>query len=163
MKKFLIVILSVLTFAACEKKQEKTQTVPDKAAGIYATLGIADYQKLLNDNKGRVILVNFFATWCPPCRKEISELTRLNVSYKDKGVVFIGISVDENGDEAVKMFAEKANFNYKVYLATPELSASQQIDAIPHSFFYDKKGKLVQSLKGYIEPGDITNILNMLI
>lgn len=159
MKKILVFLLSVLILSACGKKQEQLP----KSTGQFKQINLVEFNNILNSNNGKVVLVNFFATWCPPCRKEIPELINMANEYKDKNLVIIGISVDENGEEAVAPFSQQVGFNYPVFLTTPELNSSFNIDAVPQIFIYDKQGKLVANLKGYIESSELKAMIDKLL
>lgn len=159
MRKMLIILLVMLTFSACGKKEATTS----KTSGQFKQLNLIEFNNVLNSNMGKVVLVNFFATWCPPCRKEIPELINLTKEYKDKNLVIIGISVDENGEEAVLPFSQQVGFNYPVFLTTPELNSSFNIDAVPQIFIYDKAGKLVANLKGYVESSELKAMIDKLL
>jgi peroxiredoxin len=92
--------------------------------------------------KGKVVLVNFWATWCPPCLKEIPDLETLYGRFKDQGLVILAIS-DENAGK-VEPFVAKHNMTYPVF-ADPKREVIDQfsIEGIPKSFVYDRNGKLV--------------------
>ena len=96
----------------------------------------------LKELKGKVVLVNFWATWCPPCRKEMPDLNTLYQRFKDQGFVILAIS-DEEADK-VKPFIAERNISYPVML-DPGRKVNElfQVDGIPKSFVYDREGKLV--------------------
>lgn len=96
----------------------------------------------LKELKGKVVLVNFWATWCPPCRKEMPDLNTLYQRFKDQGFVILAIS-DEEADK-VKPFIAERNISYPVML-DPRRKVNElfQVDGIPKSFVYDREGKLV--------------------
>ena len=79
------------------------------------SLNLASLNDLLAKNKGKVVMLNFFATWCPPCRVEIPELIKTSKAYADKGVVIISLSVDEDS-APVLPFVKKMGMDYPVYL-----------------------------------------------
>ena len=91
---------------------------------------------------GEVVLVNFWATWCPPCQKETPDLEALYERFKSRGFVILGIS-DEDSSK-VKPFVAKRKITYPVLL-DPGRKVNQlfQINGIPKSFVYDRAGKLV--------------------
>ena len=159
MKKYLILLLFMFSFLSCGKEQH-TQPKP---SGTYKQINLVDFNNILALNKGKVVIVNFFATWCPPCRKEIPELINLSKTYEGKNLQIIGISVDENGEEAVIPFAQKVGFNYPVYLTTPELNTTFNIDAVPQIFLYDKNGKLITNLKGYVDAKELSAMIEKLL
>lgn len=73
----------------------------------------------LSNFDGNVRIVDFWATWCPPCRKEIPHFQKLHETYGDKGLTIIGISLDQNGAEAVKPFAEQMKMTYTSLIGNP--------------------------------------------
>jgi peroxiredoxin len=96
----------------------------------------------LKELKGKVVLVNFWATWCPPCRKEMPDLNTLYQRFKDQGFVILAIS-DEEADK-VKPFIAERNISYPAML-DPGRKVNElfQVQGIPKSFVYDREGKLV--------------------
>lgn len=96
----------------------------------------------LRQLKGKVVLVNFWATWCPPCRKEMPDLNTLYQRFRDQGFVILAIS-DEEADK-VKPFIAERNISYPVML-DPGRKVNElfQVEGIPKSFVYDREGKLV--------------------
>ena len=109
--------------------------------------GIVDSKDLA----GQVLLVNFWATWCPPCRKEIPALMRIQEEYKDKGFSVIGISMDEGGRRIVSKFVKKLKMNYPVFIGSAKLGRNfGGVMGIPVSFLVDREGNLVKRLDGYI-------------
>ena len=95
-----------------------------------------------SDLKGKVVIVNFWATWCPPCRKEMPDLEYLYNKFKDQGFVILAIS-DEK-EETVKEFITKNNYTYPVLLDPGrKVNEAYLMDGIPKSFIYDREGKMV--------------------
>jgi len=94
--------------------------------------------------KGKVVVLNFWATWCPPCREEIPEMIQLQNDYKDR-LVIIGVSEDEDPPEKVLEFVKQKGINYPVVMATPELIEKYGgVAALPTSFVIDTQGGVVQ-------------------
>ncbi len=105
--------------------------------------------------KGKVVLVNFWATWCPPCREEIPELVKLQAAYKDQ-LQIIGVSEDEDvPPEMVKNFARTMHVNYPILIVSRELEKEfGGIPALPTSFLVNKDGGVVQKHVGLF-PGEV--------
>ena len=106
----------------------------------------------LADLKGKVVLVNFWATWCPPCRAEIPDLVKLQDKYRDKLVV-LGISEDEVDPAQVKAFATEQKMNYPIVMATTELrQIFKGVAALPTTFVLDTEGKIQMRHVGMLDP-----------
>jgi thiol-disulfide isomerase/thioredoxin len=100
--------------------------------------------------RGKVVLLNFWATWCPPCRAEIPDLVALQEKYKDT-LQIIGISEDEGGVDGVKRFAAEHRINYPVVMTTPALEKMfPGISALPTSFVIDRESRVVQKHVGML-------------
>jgi thiol-disulfide isomerase/thioredoxin len=125
--------------------------------------GLDGNKMKLSDLKGQVVLLNFWATWCPPCRKEIPDLIQLQDKYKSQGFTVIGISVDEQGARVVKPFSTQLKMNYPILLATSEVAEAYRIDGIPASFLIDREGRLASTHIGFTErlvfESEIVNLL----
>ena len=108
----------------------------------------------LSDYRGKVVIIDFWATWCPPCRKGIPDLIKLKNEYKDKDVEIIGVSLDRvtragKTAEDVVPFIEKMGINYPIVwgtLQTPQTFG--RVQAIPTTFFLDKNGKVRKKIEG---------------
>ena len=99
---------------------------------------------------GKVLIVNFWATWCPPCRAEIPDLIALQEKYRDQ-VQIIGISEDEAPVETVKRFVADHKMNYPVVMLTPDLEKMfPGISALPTSFIVNRDGRIVQKHVGML-------------
>jgi thiol-disulfide isomerase/thioredoxin len=102
--------------------------------------------------RGKIVMVNFWATWCGPCRAEIPDLVALQDKYRDQ-LVILGISEDETGVEPVRQFAAKYKMNYTVAMATPEIRAAfPNVMALPTTFVLDRDGRLAQKSVGMLNP-----------
>lgn len=107
--------------------------------------------------QGKVVLVNFWATWCPPCRAEIPILIELSKKYPDKLLV-IGVSMDDGPAEEVKDFAVAAGINYPIVMGSRELAYEYGgVPALPTSFLVNEEGRVVQKHVGLF-PGGIYEI-----
>jgi len=104
------------------------------------------------EQRGKVVLVNFWATWCGPCREEIPYLVRLAERYPDHLMV-IGVSEDHGSPDAVAAFAGQYGVNYPIVMSTPEIKrAFPGVFALPTSFVVDPEGRMVESHVGLISP-----------
>jgi peroxiredoxin len=94
--------------------------------------------------KGKAVVLNFWATWCPPCKAEIPDLIQVYKKYKKKGFVLIGISIDQEGWDVVKPFIKEAKIPYPVVLADSIIVQHYgNFDGIPATFFINSNGMIV--------------------
>ena len=95
------------------------------------------------DYKGKVVVVDFWATWCPPCRKEIPEYVAMQKKYADRGLVILGFSLDELPPADVKAFGEKLKINYPLLMADAETAeAFGGVEGLPTAFVIDREGNI---------------------
>ncbi len=94
----------------------------------------------LSDFRGRVVFINFWTTWCPPCRIEMPEIESLYQQYREQGVIVLGIDLQEDGD-VVRSFVEEGGYTFTFLLDTPgEVGYAYRVQAIPSSIFIDTEG-----------------------
>src|SRR6266436_1925265 len=106
----------------------------------------------LSDFKGKVVILDFWATWCPPCRAEVPDFVRLQAKYRDKGLSVVGLSLDAEGAKVVRPFAEEYNVNYVMLIANDETTRSfGGVVGIPTTFVLDRTGKIVSKFIGKTE------------
>lgn len=100
--------------------------------------------------KGKVVLLDFWATWCPPCRREIPGFIELQDRYGPDGLVVVGVSLDDAGPEVVEAFAEKTGINYPLAMGNREvLKAAGGVEALPTTLVIDREGRLIERHVGY--------------
>ena len=100
--------------------------------------------------KGKVVLLDFWATWCPPCKAEIPHFIELQNAYGPKGAQVIGLSVDQEGEEVVRPFVQAEGINYPVAVVGPDLGQKYGgIRGIPTTFLIDKQGRIAKKYIGY--------------
>jgi thiol-disulfide isomerase/thioredoxin len=119
-------------------------------APAFTLNALSGQQAALSQYKGQVVMVNFWATWCGPCRAEIPDLVALQEKYKDTLQV-IGISEDEADVEVVRRFAAEHKVNYPVAMMTPEVEKLfPGVSALPTSFILDRESRVVQKHVGML-------------
>lgn len=121
----------------------------------YSAMGLDGSKFELETKKGKVVLLNLWATWCGPCRFEIPELQLIHDRYAPKGFEVIGVSVDESGVESVRDFVKEHEMTYPVVLdAEGKLANVFQTSVLPTSVVIDRNGKIVWKKFGAIMPDD---------
>lgn len=117
---------------------------------------------LINENRGKVILLNFFATWCPPCKVEIPELAAIREKYSNAQLLVIGLAVDEDTEEVLP-FIEKNGVNYPVYKADKSITVHFGIESVPHNSFFAKDGQMIISEPGMAESEILQQVIDDLL
>ncbi|WP_161946142.1 TlpA family protein disulfide reductase [Desulfonatronum thiosulfatophilum] len=132
MKKLLICILLIFGVFLCPWPGW-AQSLP--------VMDLQAYNQFLEKNKGKVIVVDFWATWCGPCRKKLPELQKCRDVFPKEDLTLIGISLDFN-PETLATYLQDNPLNYPVYLAEENLAEQLEVQAIPLLFVYDVAGQL---------------------
>lgn len=143
----LLCLFSLLTVGSFSGKAIAAVSMPEFSLPS-AVDGTVFESKNLN---GKIMLVTFFATWCPPCRQEIPSLIQLQNDFGPLGFSVIGLSVDEGGPKVVAKLVEKEKINYPVLMANRATARSfGGIAGIPTSFLVNAKGHIVKKYPGYV-------------
>lgn len=104
----------------------------------------------LNDYRGKWVLVNFWATWCPPCIDEVPDLVALHEAHKKTDLVVIGVAL-ESTEKSVKAFVAKRNVTYPIVLGDYDMAEQVgQIEVLPTSYLYNPQGELVSYQEGIL-------------
>ena len=144
------------------------------ASGAAATApGLAKVEKWsLADQKGKVVMVNYFATWCGPCVEETPELAVIAKEFKDRGVVTVGVSMDRDEDrvggegsrvKALREFVKNNDVQYPLLMPADDSMLWKIQFPIPQTFLYDKQGRRARAIMGGIDPGDVRAALEELL
>ena len=124
----------------------------------YRAVSLAGDSVSLAGQRGKVVLLNVWATWCHPCREEIPELRELHTKYMARGLEVVGVSVDADGnDDGIKAFMKDFDMTYPIWRDPDERVSTQfLVIGVPATFLIDKQGVLRWRKTGPIQPGDTT-------
>lgn len=117
------------------------------AAGMAPEFVLGDVR--LSDYRGRVVLLNCWATWCPPCEREIPWFMEFERTYGTKGLSVLGVSVD-SGWDVLTPFVQRKAINYKIALANDEFSKLYGVSALPMTFLIDRAGRIAITHTGIV-------------
>ena len=158
MRRYPLLWVLVVVLAGCEppgrgKKTEPSPMPTGPTASVFSipSLKTKDEKIDLESFKGQVVLLDFWATWCPPCRSELPALGRLYEELKGQGFVLVGMTVDQGSAEQVADAVGRFSLPYPVGLAGPEIQeAYGGIRAVPTKFLLDAKGTVRQRYLGVV-------------
>jgi len=118
----------------------------------------------LSDFKGKVVILDFWATWCPPCRAEIPGFVAIQKKYADKAFTVIGVSLDKEGPSVVKPFMRQLGMNYPVVMGNPKIVGDYGgITAIPTTFVIDRQGNVVTAYQGFTDQATFESVIGPLL
>ena len=153
----------VVVLLACAGREEDQAAVVDIGAPVpvYRAASMSGDSVSLADQRGKVVLLNVWATWCHPCREEIPELRAIHDTYRSRGLELIGVSVDAQGNEdGIRAFMKEFQMTYPVWHDPDErVSTRFLIVGVPATFLIDRAGILRWRKTGPIHPGD-TSLTN---
>jgi peroxiredoxin len=164
---FAVVVIAAMLFIgskiARKRQTEARRTgslVPGQVIGRVApdfTLKTLDGKTLkLSDLRGKAVVLNFWATWCPPCKVELPWFVDLQKQYGPQGLQVVGISEDEGGKDKVAAFVKEMGVNYTI--AVDDNSVSEKygdVEDLPTTFYIDRDGKIVQFAMGLVDRSEI--------
>ena len=160
------VLVSLILFLfsyGCDKKVEALQTAPD-----FTLRSLNGDSISLKDYRGKIVLLDFWATWCAPCRQSIPELVELQKKYRDQGVAVIGVSMDDPQmfpDSYISAFKEKFKMNYPIIRADQKVAMDYfgtTSMVIPTLFVINREGKIADKIVGYA-PGAVERSLKKVL
>ncbi len=132
----------------------------DKYINDFTLLDLKGEEVSLSDFEGKIVVLNFWATWCPPCKAEIPDFIEVCKLYEDRGVQFIGVSVDrDTGD--LKKFVNDFNINYPVLVdgTIDNVAPRWKISGIPTTFILSKNGEVISSSVGMMAKAQLVKAI----
>ncbi len=159
---------SLFMLTGCSKKEGGVTAgaVKEGAKAVNFTLkDMQDKEVKLSDYAGKVVLLNFWATWCPPCREEIPSMAKLNEQMAGKPFQMLCVSIDDGGKADVLAFFKKEGVTLPA-LSDPDSEVGRQygITGVPESFIIDKQGKIVKKVIGgldWVSPDIVSFLTNL--
>jgi thiol-disulfide isomerase/thioredoxin len=166
----------ILTFAACsesnadakaDSRPQKTAVKQDVPKAFnFSVTTLEGNNVSLDDYSGKVLILDLWDTWCPPCKAEIPHFIDLYTRYESKGLEILGVAFGREGEPAVRNFAKDYGVNYANALANQELmNGFGPISSIPTTFVIDQNGGIYKKYIGYKEKSvfenDIKTLLNL--
>jgi peroxiredoxin len=148
------VFFALLLLNACNSSTEEAQPVQPRglvgqAAPDFTLRDIQGKEVKLSQFKGQVVVLNFWATWCPPCREEMPSMEKLYRDNREKGLVILAVNVDENGKKAVSDFLQRTPYSFPILLDDKNIAQQTYgVFRFPESFIIDRNGKVVEKIIG---------------
>jgi thiol-disulfide isomerase/thioredoxin len=149
-----------------------TANTPTDAPTI-ALKDLNDKEVTLDQYKGKVVLVNFWATWCGPCKVEIPWMIEFQQKYGPRGFTILGVSMDEDGKKAVQPFLDKERFdvggqqeamNYPIVFGSDSIAEKfGGVMGLPTSMLYTRDGKKIRTIVGLVNHDDISKVIEGLL
>ena len=153
MKRYILVLLPLIIVLFVCAEAEKTSIFGNNSsqAPDFTVKDLKGREISLSNYSGKVVFLNFWATWCRPCKAEIPDFIEAYKQYKDKGMEIIGISVDRISPKSVLKFAEQYKINYPVVMSTNKIQKDYEPGPyIPTTIIIDQEGKIRHRHIGYM-------------
>jgi peroxiredoxin len=163
-----------------------TRVLAERCVGVCSEVGVRLWQSLANsdhnmapdftlndasgkpvklsDFRGKVVLLNFWATWCPPCKVEIPWLVEFQQTYGDRDFVVLGVSLDEDGWKSVQPFLDDNKINYRVMIGNDDIAALYGgIKSLPTTLLIDKSGRIASTYAGLVSQSEYRTGIELLL
>lgn len=145
--RFVLTVLLVL--AICLPTVLYATPRAGQSAPNFKVISTSGQSVSLENYRGHVLVLDFFATWCQPCRESIPHLVEMNRKYGKQGLQILGMSADEDGERQVKAFSDEHHISYPVALAGENTLADYGVRSVPVMLIIDKKGKVAEVFRGF--------------
>lgn len=139
----MVLILGMIAVACGSREQAKQSDTTDFT--LYSIDGV---EYTLSEFKGQVVIIDFWATWCPPCRNSIPVFIKLYQKYHEQGFTILGISLD-NDEQDLRDYSKQMKIPYPVLIGNKEIAKTYQVSGIPKTIFLDKQGTVRKTQVGF--------------
>jgi len=156
-----LIVAHALTVNPAAPSAQSDHRRPAPDFSLYDSHGT---KRKLSEFRGQVVLLNFWATWCAPCRVEIPWLKELQDRWADEGFTVLGVAMDQSGWRSVKPFLAQCKVNYPVLLGDAKTARLYRVRrALPKTFFLDRKGRIVAEHNAILSPASLDRIVKLLL
>src|SRR6266853_1269337 len=139
----MVSVLGISCSSSSKRVTTSGESSNRKAAANFSLADANGVQVSLADYKGKVVLLNFWATWCGPCKIEIPWFMEFNKTYKDRGFAVLGVSLDEDGWKSVKPYLAEKKIDYTVVVGNDQVSKSYgDVESLPTTFIIDRDSRI---------------------
>ena len=163
---FVALTLSALTLAGCGAREESGSTGGEEQGEAAVTTGVVGTvegmfpppftlsdldggEMSLADFEGKVVVLDLWATWCPPCRLEIPFLVSLYEEFRDQGLVVVGVGLDQGGAQVLRPFVEENGITYPILVGDRSMQVSYGVTSIPTTFMIGRDGRIARKHVGF--------------
>ena len=146
---FLAVFLLIGCDSSTSQQPASKAGQVENVAPDFTLTDMQGQQVSLSQFRGKVVILNFWATWCPPCREEMPSMERLYREFESKGLVMLAVNVDKNGKQAVAKFLQKTPHSFPILLDSDNIAQNAYgVFRFPESFIIDRNGIVVEKIIG---------------
>lgn len=139
-------------------------TSPPAPAPVFELKDLKGRTVRLSDYKGNVVLLNFWATWCAPCRAEMPDLIKLQTQYQPKGLQVVGVTYPDYSRAGVRRIVQRLKLNYPILSGTRTLAALYGVgEVLPTTIVIDREGRIHARILGILEPDEFEQIVKPLL
>jgi len=158
-KSYVILLALAISLAICACNNKSDKPAADSSVEVgssapdFTLKDITGKNTTLSSYKGKLVLLEFWATWCPPCKASIPDMVELHKKYQEKGFTVLGVSIDTDSDAAAKVaqFSSSNGITYPVLIADEAMPLTYNVMSVPTSFLISRDGIVISSYIGYFD------------
>ncbi len=158
-KSFFLLLVAVIGLSICSCGKKSESPVADSSVTVgsmapdFSLKDVEGNSRALSSFKGKIILLEFWATWCPPCKASIPDMMELQKKYQEKGFTVLGVSIDSDSDASAKVaqFLASYGITYPVLIADETVPMTYNVMSIPTSYLISRNGTVIASYRGYFD------------